>query len=130
MVLSIYKQVTVLLSKSARFLCLRHIIVPTVALGVERKNQRMGIIATHVIAILDMIDVLNTYYQRESVVVDDVAKSLSMSLIELIHYLDLLVSQGKVEWHDDGNQRKIKLSVDGYLVLSMQDTRRKRQAVM
>lgn len=89
----------------------------------------MAIIATRVIAILDMIDVMTMHYQRASVSVDDIANSLSMSFSELVRYLDLLVSQGKIEWCDQGNERRIKLSLDGYLVLSMQNVRRKHRMV-
>lgn len=90
----------------------------------------MAIIATRVIAILDMIDVMTMDYQRASVSVEDITNSLSMSFSELMRYLDLLVSQGKIEWCDEGDERKIKLSLDGYLVLSMQDVRRKHRMVM
>ena len=90
----------------------------------------MAIIATRVIAILDMIDVMTMHYQRSSVSVEDIANSLSISFSELMRYLDLLVSQGKIEWCDQGNERRIKLSLDGYLVLSMQNVRRKHRMVI
>ena len=89
----------------------------------------MAVIATRVIAILDMIDVMTMHYQRSSVSVEDIANSLSISFSELMRYLDLLVSQGKIEWCDQGNERRIKLSLDGYLVLSMQNVRRKHPMV-
>ncbi|NOK59457.1 MAG: hypothetical protein GFH27_549283n83 [Chloroflexi bacterium AL-W] len=89
----------------------------------------MAIIATRVIAILDMIDVMTMHYQRDSVAIEDIANSLSMSSNELTRYLDLLTRQGKIEWYEAGGQSKIKLSLDGYLVLSMQNARRRHRLV-
>ncbi len=98
--------------------------------GTQRKDHNVALVATHILDVLDMVDMMTTNQQHESVSIECIAQSLHMSLKELSQYLAILTRQGKIEWCNECGQNTLRLSPDGYVTLQdIQDARRKRWAI-